>query len=116
MNILRACYDWRVLTALAGAGVGIYLIAPGLLAAALPILLLAACPLSMLLMMKAMSGPSAGAQPSVTSDEDRVAVLRRELTEVSRRQEALAAELRAVEVSRAGANDADAASVPMPSR
>ena len=116
MNILRACYDWRVLTALAGAGVGIYLIAPGLLAAALPILLLAACPLSMLLMMKAMSGPSASAQPSVTSDEDRVAVLRRELTEVSRRQEALAAELRAVEVSRAGANEADAASVPVSSR
>ena len=116
MNILRACYDWRVLSALAGVGVGIYLFAPGLLVAALPILLLAACPLSMLLMMKAMSGPSASAQPAVATDEDRVAVLRRELTEVSRRQEELAAELHGVETGRAGANDRDAASVPVSSR
>ncbi len=46
--------DWRVLVGLAAVGVGIYVIAPGTVVAAFPILSLAACPLSMLLMMKAM--------------------------------------------------------------
>ena len=54
MKMLRMCLDWRVLVGLAAVGVGIYAVAPGTVVAALPILSLAACPLSMLLMMKAM--------------------------------------------------------------
>ena len=52
--MLKICLDWRVLVSLAAVGVGIYVVAPGAVVAALPILSLAACPLSMLLMMKAM--------------------------------------------------------------
>ena len=48
------CLDWRVLVGLAAVGVGIYMVAPGTVVTALPILSLAACPLSMLLMMKAV--------------------------------------------------------------
>jgi len=44
-----------VLTVLA-AGLGIYVLAPGAMAAVLPYALLAACPISMLLMMKVMHG------------------------------------------------------------
>lgn len=47
----KMCLDWRVLVGLAVVGVGIYVVAPGTVVAALPILSLAACPLSMLLMM-----------------------------------------------------------------
>jgi hypothetical protein len=54
MKMLKMCLNPKVLAGLAVVGVGIYLFAPGLLAAAIPILLLAACPLSMLLMMWAM--------------------------------------------------------------
>ena len=54
MKMLRMCLDWRVLVGLAAVGVGTYAVAPGAVVAALPILSLAACPLSMLLMMKAM--------------------------------------------------------------
>lgn len=44
----------RVLALLAAVGVGVYLFAPNLFAAALPLLVLAICPLSMVLMMAAM--------------------------------------------------------------
>ena len=52
--MLRMCLDWRVLVGLAAVGTGIYTFAPGAVVTALPILSLAACPLSMLLMMKGM--------------------------------------------------------------
>jgi hypothetical protein len=54
MKMLKACLNWKVLAGLGVAGIAIFLVAPGLAAAALPILLLAACPLSMLLMMWGM--------------------------------------------------------------
>jgi hypothetical protein len=54
MKLMKMCLNPKVLAGLAVAGVAIYLMAPGLAAAALPILLLAACPLSMLLMMWSM--------------------------------------------------------------
>lgn len=50
------CLNWKVMAALAAAGVGLYAFAPELAAAALPLLIVAACPLSMLLMMRAQ-GP-----------------------------------------------------------
>ena len=56
MNMFKMCLNWKVLAGLAVVGVGIFLVAPGLALAALPLLLLAACPLSMLLMMKSMGG------------------------------------------------------------
>ncbi len=97
MNMLRACYDWRVLTALAALGIGIYVVAPGLVAAALPLLVLAACPLSMLLMMKAMGGQQATSSSAPEpASVDRVAALREELDTLGRRQEQLAEELRAI--------------------
>ncbi len=37
------CLNWRVLAGLGAVGVGIYLVAPNLVAEALPILLLAVC-------------------------------------------------------------------------
>jgi hypothetical protein len=102
MKILRACLDWRVLTGLAGLGVAVYLVAPGLIAPAVPLLLLAACPLSMLVMMKAMGDHPTKSGPDLAEPggADRAAALRRELADLGRRQEQVAGELRAIEAGR----------------
>jgi hypothetical protein len=69
MKMLKMCLNPKVLAGLAAVGVGIYFVAPDLVLAALPILLLAACPLSMLLMMWAMrGGPSEDQQASQEAD------------------------------------------------
>lgn len=50
------CINKKVVAGLAVAGVAIFAIAPDLIGAALPLLIIAVCPLSMLVMMRAMSG------------------------------------------------------------
>lgn len=62
----------KVVAALAAVALAIYLLAPNLFYAALPLLILAACPLSMFLMMRMMSGsktdePEAGSTPVASS-------------------------------------------------
>lgn len=97
MKFVRACLDWRVLSGLAVVGVGAYLVAPGLLLAVLPFLLAAACPLSMLLMMRAMNGqPADGTPASGVTASDREAALRSEVAELATRQQQLIMELRDV--------------------
>jgi len=44
------CFNWKVLAGLGVVALGIYTVAPNLVASALPLLLVLACPLSMLLM------------------------------------------------------------------
>jgi hypothetical protein len=82
MKMLKMCLNWKVLASLGAVGVGVYLFAPGLLAKAVPILLLAACPLSMLLMMWSMQhtqgqGQQTTHEPDVgLTREERIARLR----------------------------------------
>lgn len=117
MNILRACFDWRVLAGLAALGIAIYLVAPGVMVAAIPLLLLAACPLSMLLMMKAVSGQRPASElPVGRVDGDHVAALRQELADLSRRQEQLNLELRAIETSQQRVAEASDAPGPVAAR
>lgn len=117
MNILRACFDWRVLAGLAASGIAVYLVAPGVIVAAIPLFLLAACPLSMLLMMKAMSGRRPVSElPLRRVDGDRVAALRQELADLSSRQEQLSLELRAVEASQRRVTEASDATGPVSAR
>lgn len=54
MQMLKMCLNWKVIAGVAAVGVGVYFVAPELAAAALPILLLAICPLSMAFMMWGM--------------------------------------------------------------
>ena len=66
----RLCFNWKVLLALGAVGVGIWIAAPGLLLKVLPMLLLAACPLSMLVMAWGMKRGMEGTHhDSPMSDE-----------------------------------------------
>jgi hypothetical protein len=63
MNALKMCLNWKVLAGLGVVALGIFAVAPDLVLGALPLLLLAACPLSMVVMMwgmRNMGGMPAG--------------------------------------------------------
>ena len=62
---MRMCINKRVVAGLAVVGLAVFALAPSLLGALAPVLIMAACPLSMLVMMRGMSGrgheaPAAG--------------------------------------------------------
>jgi hypothetical protein len=57
------CLDWKVVGGLALVGLGIGIVAPTLVWAALPVLVVLACPISMLLMMRGMGGAQCAVQP-----------------------------------------------------
>lgn len=94
MQFLRAYLNPRVLASLGIIGLAIAVLAPNLVVAAVPLLLLAACPLSMVVMMRAMSHPSPGSIDAATRT-DRTDDLRRELADLTERQRGLEAELAA---------------------
>lgn len=73
------CFNWKIVGALAAAGLGLWAIAPGLAAAALPLLVLAACPLSMLLMMRAMDSTANGCSRPESSAGRDIEALRAEV-------------------------------------
>lgn len=97
-KFFRMCLDWRVVVALAAVGLGVWALAPNLLASLGPLLVLAVCPLSMILMMAAMGGGShasteddaAHADTSGRSDE-------RRLAELTARREALTRQIAQLE-------------------
>ena len=92
MKMLKMCLNPKVLAGMVVVGVGIYLITPNL-AAALPILLLAVCPLSMLLMMWGMQhtqGQQTSQEPDATlTREERIARLRTQQAALADHIEAL---------------------------
>ncbi len=101
------CFNWKVIAGLAVVGVGIWAAAPGLAVAALPLLIVAACPLSMLLMMRGMQGGQCAPRPQqagnaaragLTRDEQ-LAELRTQLTDIRAQQSAIAEEVSRLETS-----------------
>ena len=66
---MKMCTNWKVTGGLALLGLAVFAAAPNLIGAALPLLVVAACPLSMLLMMRAMSG---GGRCQTDSDKSAV--------------------------------------------
>lgn len=73
------CFNWKALTGLAVVAVALFAIAPRMALTALPFLAVAACPLSMLFMMRGMGreSPAGAALPS--SPKIRLAQLEAEL-------------------------------------
>lgn len=87
------CLNKKVIVGLAGAAAAIYVFAPNLFGAALPLLIVAACPLSMLLMMRMMSGSgkaSCSTTPSETSGDAELAQLREEVERLRAEQQGVA--------------------------
>ena len=85
------CLNKKVIGGLAVAAVAIYLLAPNLFGAALPLLIFAACPLSMLLMMRMMSGSgkaSCSTTASETGGDAELAQLRAEVERLRVEQQA----------------------------
>jgi hypothetical protein len=97
MNILRACLNWRVVSVLVAVGAGVALFAPNLIASAIPLLIVAACPISMLVMMQTMGqppNPTARLEPGAV---DRPTRLREQLAAVRLEQQQLERELTRLE-------------------
>ncbi len=94
---MKMCLNWRVLAGLGAVGVGIYLVAPNLVAAALPILLLAVCPLSMLLMMKGMQGSQYEAQERQALQEETGLTREEQVARLRTQQATLADQIDALE-------------------
>ncbi len=59
-RFLRMCLNWKVLVGMAVVGLGIWALAPDLLVRAIPLLILAVCPLSMVVMMRGMQAKDEG--------------------------------------------------------
>ncbi len=95
---MKTWTNWKGLAVLVGAAaVGLYVVAPNLAVAALPILALAACPLAMMLMMKGMHGSqdeTHGQRASQEADadltrEEQITRLRWQQTDLDNRINAL---------------------------
>lgn len=85
---MRMCFNKNVIAGLAVVALGVLLVAPNLLGAAVPLLVIAACPLSMIFMMRAMNRQStrscAADRPTRTSESEQAAQLRELQEEVNR--------------------------------
>ena len=73
------CLNWKVIAAVGAIGIGVYALAPGVAAGAVPLLVLAVCPLSMLLMMRAMGSMGSRTSERETVDRDEMTRLRAEV-------------------------------------
>lgn len=111
--MMKHCLNWKVFAGLALVGLGVWFVAPGAFAVSLPLLLLAACPLSMMVMMRAMGGmkgshgtPPGHASPVEEPAGETLADLKARLVSVQAEQETLA---RTVARLEAGGVDAVAA-------
>ncbi len=96
MQMLKMCLNWKVIAGLAVVGAGIFAVAPDLALAALPILLLAICPLSMIFMMKGMQGNEGKAGEKAASLETGV-TREEQLDRLRTQQAALTDEIDALE-------------------
>lgn len=105
---MKMCFNWKVVAGLAAVGVGVWAVAPNLAGAVLPLLFVAACPLSMLFMMRGMQGMRGGACETKPAERqataadgrtrgERVAALKAELAGVQERQDVIAGELARLE-------------------
>jgi len=105
-TIFGMCLNWKVLVGLAVVGVFVLIVNPRIGLALVPLLLLAACPLSMLFMMRGMQRTSSSTAPTSlmhpssvfgASREERLATLHAHLGSLQAEQEILADQITRLE-------------------
>ena len=110
LSMLFMCLNWKVVATLAVVGLIVGIVAPQLLLGAIPLLILAACPLSMLFMMRGMQGggQSSSQSPQVrpsriegNTREERIAALKGQLASTQAQLEALSQETAEPEIPKA---------------
>ena len=92
-SMLGMCLNWKVLVGLGAIAAALVIVAPGYALAALPLLILAICPLSMIGMMFAMKGglgairghKDEASPESADAVRARLAVIRQEQSELELR-------------------------------
>jgi hypothetical protein len=109
LKMLFMCLNWKVVAGLAVVGLIVWVVAPQFVWAALPVLLVAACPLSMLFMMRGMSGGAnqRAAQPLETNEPPGIGLADEErqsrLLRLRAEQEAIASQIDELDRSRESA-------------
>ncbi len=100
-DCVQMCLNWKVLVGLAVVGLAVWVVAPHLVLAALPLLLIVACPLSMLVMMGRMRGGQpvqVNQSPAMDRTRDeQVGELQSRLLSVQAEQEAIARQIAEIE-------------------
>ncbi len=100
-DCVQMCLNWKVLVGLAVVGLAVWVVAPHLVLAALPLLLIVACPLSMLMMMGRMRGGQpvqVNQSPAMDRTRDeQVGELQSRLLSVQAEQEAIARQIAEIE-------------------
>lgn len=111
MKMGGMCFNWKVLAGLAVAGLGVWVVAPNLIGAALPLLILAACPLSMLFMARGTQGGHCDSRAEPVSrpadvrltPEEQLTELKAQLAITQTRQAAIARAISELEAANAPA-------------
>lgn len=94
-SMFGLCFNWKVLVALGAVGVGLLVFAPGYAVPALPLLILAACPVSMILMMVfGMKGLSHSGEPDGERPAKTPEAMRQQLTSLRAEESRLEREIR----------------------
>jgi Protein of unknown function (DUF2933) len=115
MNMLKMCWNWKVLAGLGAVAMAMYVVAPNAILGILPILALLACPLSMIVMMLGMRGMGGMRQgqagthghpaPQTTgaplTREQQLAQLRSQLLSLGEQQTSLASQSERLEMAEA---------------
>ena len=100
-DCVQMCLNWKVLAGLAVVGLAVWVVAPQLVLASLPLLLVVVCPLSMLVMLGRMRGGQSvqANQPSAAgrTHDEQVAELRARLLSVQAEQEVIARQIAEIE-------------------
>ena len=96
--LVECCLNWRVMVGLALVGAALFLYAPKLAPAYVPVLLALVCPISMFVMMLSMSRKNMGgrsnevALPNLSRDQQ-LQLLEQRLERVQQQHRAMASEL-----------------------
>jgi outer membrane murein-binding lipoprotein Lpp len=89
MKIFGMCINWKVLVGVSAVAAGLFVFVPKVAGAALPFLILAICPLSMLLMAGAMFRMNKGSAENTLNREAKLAHLKTQQRELANKIAAL---------------------------